>query len=55
MLALVFFGSPPAGRAVEGLGIGVKAGTLGAGIELSASLLDNTRLRGWVQLPYLLF
>ena len=46
MLALVFLGSPPAARAVEGLGIGVKAGTLGAGIELSASLLDNTRLRG---------
>lgn len=30
----------------EGLGVGVKAGTLGAGVELSGSLLANTRLRG---------
>lgn len=30
----------------EGLGVGVKAGTLGVGVELSGSLLANTRLRG---------
>ena len=46
MLSLIFLGSLPAARANEGLGIGVKAGTLGAGIELSASLINNTRLRG---------
>ena len=46
LLSLIFLGSLPAARANEGLGIGVKAGTLGAGVELSASLINNTRLRG---------
>ncbi len=46
LLSLVFLGSLPDARADEGLGLGVKAGTLGAGIELSASLINNTRLRG---------
>ncbi len=46
MLSLIFLGSLPAARANEGLGLGIKAGTLGAGIELSASIINNTRLRG---------
>ena len=45
-LSLIFLGALPAARADEGLGMGVKAGTLGAGIELSASVINNTRLRG---------
>ena len=32
----------------EGIGLGVKAGTLGLGVEVSTSLIDNTRLRGGV-------
>ena len=32
----------------EGLGLSVKGGTLGAGVEISASLLENTRLRGGI-------
>lgn len=32
--------------ASEGLGLGVKAGTLGGGIEINASILENTRFRG---------
>ena len=53
LLSLIFLGSLPAARANEGLGIGVKAGTLGAGIELSASIINNTRLRGGFNyLPY---
>jgi hypothetical protein len=34
------------GHASEGIGVGVKAGTLGLGVEVSTSLLPNTRLRG---------
>ena len=34
------------GYASEGIGVGVKAGTLGLGVEVSTSLLPNTRLRG---------
>ena len=33
-------------HADEGVGLSVKAGTLGLGVELSTSLLPNTRLRG---------
>jgi len=32
----------------EGLGIGVKAGTMGAGAEISAALVPNTRIRGGI-------
>jgi len=48
LVSLVFLCTPPMVHAEEGegLGIGVKAGTLGLGVELSTSLLQNTRLRG---------
>ena len=35
-------------NADEGLGLTVKGGTLGGGVEISASFLENTRLRGGV-------
>ena len=35
-------------EAGEGLGLTVKGGTLGGGVEISASLLENTRLRGGI-------
>ena len=49
MLAvLILFVSAPVSNAEEGegIGLGVKAGTLGLGVEVSTSLIDNTRLRG---------
>ncbi|MEE4166356.1 MAG: hypothetical protein V2I35_10170 [Desulfocapsaceae bacterium] len=46
LLFPLFLIYPAAARANEGLGIGVKAGTLGAGVELSTSVVDNLRLRG---------
>ena len=41
----IFCSSNPV-TANEGMGISVKGGTLGAGVEISASIIENTRLRG---------
>jgi len=46
MLSFVFLGTISSAQAEEGLGVDIKAGTLGGGVELSTSLLDNTRIRG---------
>lgn len=46
LVSLFFLGTTSAAHAEEGMGLGIKAGTLGGGVELSASFLDNTRLRG---------
>ena len=42
------FIAPLTSSAGEGLGLTVKGGTLGAGVEISASLIENTRLRGGI-------
>lgn len=48
-LLLVFIFGPAAhASANEGLGIDVKIGTMGAGAEISASLIPNTRIRGGI-------
>lgn len=46
LLSMFLFTAISAAQAEEGIGLGVKAGTLGGGVELSASILDNTRIRG---------
>jgi len=46
LVSLFFLAISSAAHAEEGMGLGIKAGTLGGGVELSASFLDNTRLRG---------
>lgn len=46
LVSLFFLGTTSGVHAEEGMGLGIKAGTLGGGVELSASFLDNTRLRG---------
>jgi hypothetical protein len=48
LTCLLLISTPHLGSAAEGLGIAVKAGTLGVGAELSTPLLPNTRLRGGV-------
>lgn len=45
-IVLSMFGITHQGRADEGMGIGVKAGTMGVGAEISAALFPNTRFRG---------
>ncbi len=46
LLSFISLGTISTTQAQEGLGLDIKAGTLGGGVELSVSVLDNTRLRG---------
>lgn len=53
LVSMFLFAAISTAKAEEGVGLGVKAGTLGAGVELSASLIENTRIRGGFN--YLIF
>ena len=46
LVSMFLFTAISTAQAEEGVGLGVKAGTLGGGVELSASLIENTRIRG---------
>lgn len=46
LVSMFLFAAISTAKAEEGVGFGVKAGTLGGGVELSASLIENTRIRG---------
>lgn len=46
LVSMLFLTTISVAHADEGLGLGVKAGTLGGGVELSASIIDNIRIRG---------
>ncbi len=46
LVSMFLFAAISTATAEEGVGFGVKAGTLGGGVELSASLIENTRIRG---------
>ncbi len=46
LVSMFLFAAMSTAQAEEGIGLGVKAGTLGGGVELSASILENTRIRG---------